>query len=56
MSTAVEGTRRKKSLAKWLAAAAVASVPLAGVAVGAPTPAAHAAAEFELFPQGRHEC
>ncbi|GAB3225625.1 PE-PPE domain-containing protein [Mycolicibacterium hippocampi] len=52
MSTAVEGTRRKKSLAKWLAAAAVASVPLAGVAVGAPTPAAHAAAEFELFPQG----
>ncbi|WP_370332768.1 PE-PPE domain-containing protein [Mycolicibacterium hippocampi] len=53
MSTAVEGTRRKKSLAKWLAAAAVASVPLAGVAaVGAPTPAAHAAAEFELLPPG----
>ena len=52
MSTAVEGTRRKKSLAKWLAAAAVASVPLAGVAVAAPTPVAHAAAEFELFPQG----
>ncbi|MGB6049559.1 MAG: PE-PPE domain-containing protein, partial [Rhodococcus sp. (in: high G+C Gram-positive bacteria)] len=34
-----------------LAAAAVASVPLAGVAVGAPVPAAHAA-EIELFPPG----
>lgn len=51
MSPAAEGTKRKKSLAKWLAAAAVASVPLAGVAVGAMVPTAYAA-EFELLPPG----
>ncbi|WP_159229931.1 PE-PPE domain-containing protein [Mycolicibacterium vanbaalenii] len=51
MNTAAEGAKGKKSLAKWLAAAAVASVPLAGVAVGATVPSAYAA-EFELLPPG----